>query len=286
MSPIFFPTTYLSQSSIDVCHEWFEKISVYQPSDIDIPDHYKNNQRLIIKLPLASHLDRQKFIQERSYLKSLGNDFGPKMDHLKTRPADPPFFDESSVHRIRAQIKQKTHPQHQVNDKQLLIALYSQLFQDYDMQQADLNRTLSEIEQSQTQLFQDLNHDLSDLSSQPKIHAKLDVTHISDRLKIWFHLYQHDQEKSGLFVTDNRDVILEMQEWNDDLEFVFRIDPSQMANAKQKLQDYLGLQLYQLSLTPVKTKKVLVYHKKNQLVGPFIPSSLTTCENIRMILLE
>jgi hypothetical protein len=286
MSPIFFPTTYISQSSIDICHEWFEKISVYQPSDIDIPKHYINNQRLIIKLPLASHIDHQKFVQERVYLKSLGNELGPEMDHLKARPEDIPFNHESSVNRIRSQIKHKTGPNNQADDKHLLMAIYSQLFQDYDMQQIELDRTLAEIEQSHTRLFQKLNHDKDDHSPHANIRDKSDVRQIRERLKIWFYLYQNDQEKFDVFVTDNRDVLLEIQEWNDDLDLNLQINPSQMANAKQMLQEYLGFQLNQLTVAPVKTKNLLVYHKKNPLAGPFIPSHLTTCDNIRIIVLE
>jgi len=284
MVPIVFPYTYLSRSTLDVCQEWFEEIVIYQPSGLDIPEYYKKNERLIIKAPLASHLDFQKFKQERLYLKSLENEAGPNLDHLKARSEDLPFFDESSVNRIRAQIKQKKDDR--TDDKLLLIALYCQLFQEFDMQQADLDRTLAEIDQSHKRLFQQLNNEVSSPSPEPNMNDNKLINNIQDRLKIWFYLYQYDKAASGVLVTDNRDVILEIQEWNDDLELIFRIDESKMANAKQLLQDYLDIPLHQLSSAPVKTKKILLYHKKNPMVGPFIPSNLTTCENILMIVLE
>ena len=283
MIPIFFPSTFVLQSSLDTCLEWFEKIIVYQPSHLDIPEHYQNNQRLIVKTPLESQIDINQFNQEKLYLKSLGNDFGPNLDHFKSRSEDLPFFDETSVHRIHAQIKQKAP---QADDKPLLIALYCQLFQEYDKQQADLNYILTDIEQTHTQLFQQLNCELSNPLSQAVNHDTKVVTHIQDRLKIFFHLYQYDEENSGILVTDHKDFILEIQEWNEDLEMVLQIDASLMTNAKQLLKDHLGMSLYQMSLIPKRTKKILLYHLKTPIRGPFIPSNLNTYGNTRMIVFE
>jgi len=286
MIPIFFPTTYISQSSLDFCQEWFEQICIYQPSDINIPEHYQTNERLIIRTPLTSQFDRQKFEQEKLYLNALIRESGPNLAHLKARSEDLPFFDESSVNRIRAQIKHNRNQTVPAAHKELLIALYCHLFQELDMQQADLDSTLAEIDNSHSQLFQQLNNDLSNHSPQSTHTDKKLLTQIQDRLKVWFYLYQYDQEKSDILVTDNPDVMIEIQEWNDDLEQIYCIDQSQMANAKQLLQDYLGIQLHQLSLTPVSTKNIAIYYQKNSLVGPFIPSSFTTCKNIRFIVLD
>jgi hypothetical protein len=286
MIPIFFPTTYISQTTLDLCQEWFEQICIYQPSDINIPEHYKTNERLIVKTPLASQFDRQKFEQEKLYLNALIRESGPNLDHLKARSEDLPFFDESSVNRIRAQIKQNAKPADPTDNKELLFALYCHLFQDLDMQLADLDSTLAEIDDSHSLLFQQLNNDLSDHAPQSTHKNKKILTQIQERLKVWFFLHQYDQEKSGLLVTDNSDVIMEIQEWNDELELVYRIDQSQMANAKLLLQDYLDIQLHQVSVVPVITKNVELYHQKNSLAGPFIPSSLTTCKNIRIIVLD
>jgi len=285
MIPTFFPSTYVTPTTFDLCHEWFDQIIVYQASEAFIPDHYKNNQRLIIKTPLASQFDIQKFKQEIQYLNVLKRESGQNLDHLKARPEDIPFFDDTSVNRIRAQIKQKTHHHEQTDNKQLLFALYCQLFQDLDMQQEDVNHTFNEIEQSHTKLFQQLNNDFSSCTSQSNDNSKKVITHITERLKIFFNLYQYDQEKSTVLLTDHEDFILEIQEWNNDLELIYRIDQAQMDNAKQLLQDYMNIKIHQLSL-PVKTKKLSLYHSKKQLLGSFMPSDITPCENIRIIVLE
>jgi len=283
MIPVFFPTTFISQSILDICQEWFDKIIVYQPSDLYIPKAYKENSRLIIKTPLASQLDIQKFKQEKIYLNALINESGRNLDYLKGRPEDPPFFDESSVNRIRAQIKQKPHAQDLSDNKSLLISLYCQLFQDFDQQQDDLNRTLAETEQHHMRLFQQLNNDLSPLPVFSNIEKK-GLSQIRERLKIWFYLYQYDQENSNILLTDNHDVISEIQEWNDDLKLELRIDPSQMDNARQLLQNSINIQLNQL--VPEKTKRMFLYHVEKPLVGPFIHPNLSQCENLWMIELE
>jgi hypothetical protein len=286
MIPIFFPTTFISQPTLDMCQEWFEKIIVYQPSDLYIPENYKKNNRLIVKMPLASQLDIQKFKQEKQSLNALITESGFNLDYLKGRSEDIPFFDESSVNRIRAQIKQKTHQQDQADHKSLLFSLYCQLFQDFDIQQDELDRTLSETDQSHMQLFQALNNETSEPIPESKNIEKKGVLQIQERLKIWFYLYQFDHEKSEILLTDNHDVISEIQEWNDDLNLKFSINPSQMVNAKQFLKDTLNIQLHQLSLAPEKTKKMLLYHTEKPLVGPFIPSNFTHCGNIWIIELE
>jgi hypothetical protein len=285
MIPIFFPATYISPSTLNICQEWFDQIIVYQASEQFTPDHYQNNQRLIIKTPLASQFDTQKFKQEILYLNALTRESGQNLDHLKARPEEIPFFDESSVNRIRAQIKQNTHQHEQADNKQLLFALYCQLFQDLDMQQEDVNRTFAKIENSYTKLFQDLDNDLSNSAPQYNNYKKV-MTHISERLRIFFNLYNYDQEKSSILVTNHHDVIYEIQEWNDEIELVYHFEQSQMANAKLLLQEDLNIQIHQLSCPPVKTKNIFLYHLKNQLVGSFMPSDVKDCGNIRIIVLD
>ena len=284
MIPIVFPFTYRSQSNLDVCLEWFEKIVVYQPSDLDLPDHYKHNHRLIIRTPMTSHLNMQKFKQEILYLRALESESDPNLDHLKARPEDPPFYQASSAYRIRDEIKEKTQQTDQADTKQLLIALYCQLFQNFDKQQTDLNQTWAEIENSQKRLFQQLNNEPP--SHQLNHIGKTQITHIQERLKIWFYMYQYDEKKSNMMVTDNQEIMKELQEWNDDLNLIFRINESQMANAKQMLQDKIDIQLHQISQAPMKTKTISLYHKKNPLTGPFIPENLTRVDRIWMIVLE
>jgi len=285
MFPIFFPTTYISRATLSTCFEWFDKMIVYQPSELDIPQEYEVYPQLIIKSPLTPYLDCEKLKQERLYLKTMGNALGPKLGHLKGRSDDLPFFDESSVNRIRAQIKQQSD---NADFRPLLYALYGHLIQDLDMQQADLIQTLAEIDDTQNQMFQTLKHEEQCPEFQTDTTSSTPLDHVMNRLKAWFYIFQYDSEKPTLFLTDNPNVPVEMKEWNTNLDLIFSLDHSQMRNPKdvKQLFERNNINIKNVPEMIDNINAIHLYTNPSGLIGPFMPSGFRHEETIQIIVLD
>jgi len=228
MVPIFFPSTYITKKILTASLQLFDKIAIYQPSDLAIPDHYhsfQNKQQLIIRMPLADHLDNNRLRQEYVYIQNIGKDLGPDLSHIKAMPDSPPFWDELSVNQIRAQIKDNDQKQANAELQPLLIALFFHLVQDTRKQHLELNQQLTDIERSEKQLFQMLN-DMDDYNKPLISKSNSNAIKPLMLLKNWFFIHLLDKEITGIFITDQHDVLAEIEEWNPDIQLVLRFSRS------------------------------------------------------------
>jgi len=292
MIPIFFPFTYLSQKNLNLFFEWFDQIVIYQPSILDVPslyDKYLSGQ-LIIRTPLDSYININQLKQERLYLKTKGQEMGPKMSHIKGMPGHPPLFDELSVNRIRAEIKEKSVPTDHTDLKPLLTALYLHLVQDLEIQQEELNQTLAEVDQAEKELFQALKNENMDTDLTNNNQKNTGEYHRI--LKAWFYMYQYDPDRSNVLITNNKDVLMEIQEWNPDLSQILVLNKIQIqdqANIKSILSDHLcdtKAQMKMSNIPPTQTNSVKVYLKEGPLLGTFMHSNDNTSKETRIALFE
>ncbi|MBF0452015.1 MAG: hypothetical protein HQK75_15020 [Candidatus Magnetomorum sp.] len=283
MLPVFFPSTYITESTLKVSLAWFDTVVVYQPSDLDIPIHYhpfQKAQQLIIRMPLTDHFDLNRLKQERLHLKAMGKELGPNMAHIKGMPETPPFVNDLSITRIRSQIKNNDQHKEKAELKPLLTALFLHLVQDFDIQNNDLHKQLANVEASEKQLFNMLKDSDGDdyFMLSPNVKKNWGQEQIFNLLKNWFFVNQQDHDQTGVLITDNRDVISEIEEWNSDLQLTLALHPSEQSQKSmiwQKILDYVydkaPFQTHDLQLTSKTSHQLYVYTLKGPLTGPFIP---------------
>jgi len=285
MLPVFFPSTYISQETLKSCFKWFDQMVIYQPSDLDIPDHYQlyqKKQQLLVQTPLAEHFDTNRLKQERIHLQNIGRELGPGLSNMKGMSEKPPYFDDLSVNNIRSQIKRDHKRKKDITLKPLLVALFFHLVQDTDRQQIELNQQLASVEHSEKQLYQMLTDMDNGNITMPLFNPqKIHHAHPSVLLKNWFFLHQHNHEKTGIFITDNPDVLSEIQEWNPDIQLSLTLglpdsDPGQSQKILWKnLIEFVhgknNLQTSDIDLQNESNEQLQIYTQKGFFNGPFMP---------------
>ncbi len=138
------------------------------------------------------------------------------MSFFKTLGETIPFFDESSVSRIRADIKKKSREtQSPKNSDHLFNAgLFLQIAQEFDMQSWEISKDLQFCENMEQDLIKNLKGE-NDSSYKGIIGNKAFITDdpgsfmIPERIKAWTYLMdydqaQHNHEIPGLFITSSR----------------------------------------------------------------------------------
>ncbi|KPA19258.1 hypothetical protein MHK_000512 [Candidatus Magnetomorum sp. HK-1] len=293
MLPIFFPSTYIDKATLDTCLKWFQQLVIYQPSDLDIPEHYDTflaDKSIILRVPLAPHIDNKHLMQERLHLSSMGKELGTNMSHIKGMPETPPFYNELSVNHIRSQIKKESPKNENAEHKPLLTALFLHLIQDFEIQQEDLNQKLIDIEKSEKQLFEmlkDENLNATSLEKNNTVQNNWGPDHTLNRLKAWFFMYQNDPDKTGIFLTDSRDVFSEIEEWNPNLKLALSLN-EQAHSEKVKevfwhrICDFVNgadtIQTNDLGDIKDTAANLQIYSQKGLLTGPFITEHNKTKE--------
>jgi hypothetical protein len=213
MKPIFFPSTWVSDSVAQALAVCFGQFIAYQPLAGKIPDHMRpwvEKGILDIREPLTAD---QKALEAvlKNYLSWA--DFhlassGRRPPFLQTWKNDIPFFDASAPSQVVADIKEQVRgkPASRAPDRLLEARLFLYFAQEFDRQNQELARDLKRHRQQETELIRQLK--MEDDSStdgfyKEEVPIPDDSTDymVLDRLKAWTRILLKDTDISGIFIT-------------------------------------------------------------------------------------
>lgn len=222
MPPIYFPYTYVSQQTAAGLAKYFRQVTVYQASARQVPvDMQKlvDDGFLDIRAPIAT--DQKKL---DDVLKNFQNwaAIHSHRQELKTAilqsGMDPiPFFDDSAVSQIVADIKndlhQKTGPE--VPDALFHARLFLEFAQEFDRQSQDTINNLRAYEKKARYLFKDIKGKSEDQVYNTPAGFKIMTGDPAEymvfrRLDAWTHLLQADAAPCGVFISSSRTIVEHM----------------------------------------------------------------------------
>lgn len=222
MNPIYFPFTYVSSSMVDALKAFFKKISVYQVSDHPLSnesrplwDRLLDNNAVEIRIPVTGD---EKKIQTilKDYITWADLHKGDAKAFLEAQANMIPFFSETSVSKIKTDIKkrignQKSIKSKSVNQPDELFAarLFLSIAHEHDIHQFGVLKELMHIESMEKDLFDRLKGDPDDLSPPfpyllPSIAEDPGNYMTDERIKAWVRLLFQDTSYSGIYVTGSR----------------------------------------------------------------------------------
>jgi hypothetical protein len=234
MLPIFFPYTYVSQQTAAGLANFFRQFTIYQASARQVPEDMQtlvDDGLLDIHVPVAT--DQTKL---DDVLKNFQNwaAIHSHRQELKTAilqsGVDPiPFFDDSAVSQIVADIKDglhhKTGPQ--VPDALFHARLFLEFAQEFDRQSQDTRKNLRSYEKKAKHLFADIKGESEDQVHDTPAGFKIMTGDLSEymvfrRLNAWTHLLQADAASRGIFISGNRTVVEHMIETMSTAEKIYQ----------------------------------------------------------------
>ena len=107
MLPVYFPFTSVSPRWMNASNGFFKTMTVYQMSAASIPERmqaWQADKRLDIRLPVQQW-EKEVFAILKEFRMWAQHHHGGDISFFKTSKGDIPFFDDSSVARIRQDIK-------------------------------------------------------------------------------------------------------------------------------------------------------------------------------------
>ncbi|MGD9305400.1 MAG: hypothetical protein PVF79_14110 [Desulfobacterales bacterium] len=222
MPPIYFPYTYISQQTAVGLANYFRQITIYQASARQVPvDMQKlvDDGFLVIRAPIAA--DQKKL---DDVLKNFQNWAAIHSHRQELKAAilqsgmDPiPFFDDSAVSQIVADIKndlhQKTGPE--MPDAFFHARLFLEFAQEFDRQSQDTRNNLRAYEKKARYLFKDIKGKSEDQVYNTPAGFKIMTDDPGEymvfrRLDAWTHLFQADAAPCGVFISSNRTIVEHM----------------------------------------------------------------------------
>jgi len=240
MKPIYFPLTYISEQSVEALASCFEQIALYQPCSRNIPEtlqKWAEKRVLDIRVPAKQDNDRlERVIKEYKAWAELHK--GSELAFFKSRKDAVPFFDENSPSQIRSELKSELKKDMQgpaekeKTDPLFNARLFLCMAQDSDIRNLEVSQHITSFETKEQDMMNALkggdDFDIAEFET-PKTENSLPredpgIYMTAERIEAWFHLMQHDPEKSALFVTDSRAVFDYLTEKNPAAETVLCLE--------------------------------------------------------------
>ncbi len=220
MKPIYFPLTYISEPAVEALASCFEQTAVYQPCSRNIPEtlqKWAEKRVLEIRVPADEDNDRlERVIKEYKAWAELHK--GSELAFFKSRKDAVPFFDETSPSQIRSELKSELKKDMQAEKEKTDLLFNVRLFlciaQESDIRNLEVNQHITSFEAKERNMLNALKggdeFDIAEFEtpeSENSLQRDDPGTYMTaERTEAWFHLMQHDPEKSALFVTDSRAV--------------------------------------------------------------------------------
>jgi len=221
MTPIYFPFTYISKPVAKVFGACFKQIVVYQPLNQKIPDKMRKCAEsgiLDIRIPVRGDEKKLNAIV-KDYINWANLHEGGKGMHTVFFSAGKdtlPFFDETSMYHIKADIKKKMEAKQSQNKTDPLFdaRIFLTIAQEFDMQNMELYGELKSVEKMEQDFLANLKGEYEALYQKAiggDVLFKDDPGDYmtSERFEAWARLYIHDQAQnnqdlSSLFITSSR----------------------------------------------------------------------------------
>jgi len=222
MKPIFFPSTYVSDSIAQALTACFGQFIVYQPLAGKIPEQMRpwiDKGILDIRAPIT---EDQKELEAvvKNYLSWADLHFdgsGLKPPFLQTWKDAMPFFKASSPSQVVADIKEHVHgkPAAGAPESLLTARLFLYFAQEFDRQTQEVARDLQRHRQQEAELIRQLKMEEDSLTAEFQKEAvqipddSADYM-VLDRLEAWTRILLKDTDISGIFITHIPAVLQEL----------------------------------------------------------------------------
>ncbi|MGA8179914.1 MAG: hypothetical protein WB792_07620 [Desulfobacterales bacterium] len=216
MNPIYFPFTYIPESTAKALAACFGKITVYQMSGAKVPDDMQNmldNSILDIRVPMEINGGLLDSIY-KDYRAWINTHQGTEIAFLKTMARKIPFFDKDASSQIRSELKKTTRqiPTHEKPDSLFNAGLFLHMAQEYDLENERLSRDLMNIDAMEADFMKDLKGEEDDIQAGNTEHAAIKFKDpgrymTTERMAAWAPVMLKDPQDFGLFITTSRDVI-------------------------------------------------------------------------------
>ena len=236
MIPIYFPHTYIPESILAVVHTCFSPVAVYQPSRGEIPSvlrEWHEAERIELHAPPDGDEDRLAPVLSdfRQWAALHGGQRQSSLDYFKSRMGRVPFFDETSVAQIRADIRGRGIPSEpDAGDRFFVARVFLRIAQEMDMEAESLAIDLRRHDEFENKLYRDLAGNGSPLQQPTNPIAVNTGTQrnymIPERLLAWWLLVEGTAEQtaansSGIFVTTSRTALEHSVEMTDQVRKIF-----------------------------------------------------------------
>ncbi len=213
MKAIYFPFTYISDPTAKAVYTFFEQFSVFLPSEQKIPEGMKNlaaDKFIDLSVPVKE--DAARIDSALKEFRAWGNFHGSEKSAIvKTMTDNIPFFNDTSISQIRADVKKIMGAKTITKDDSLFAArIFLHFAQELDAQQHEIAGHLDSFAQKEKSIFKDLK-EMDDGEDIPvKNFTKTEDSGLympKERISSWSRLFAHSSKESALFVTNSRSVL-------------------------------------------------------------------------------
>lgn len=216
MKPIYFPFTCISALSGEIIPAIFGQIVLYRPSSQNLSEPMEKlakREALDIRIPVKK--DESKLNAAlKDYKSWLNLHLGDKRGmtaFFKTYADKIPFFDDTITAQIRADIRKKRPQKHPETKPDPLFnaRIFLHIAQEFDTQNWEINQKLFMVDKMQQTLIENIKGEIDSSyieNAENNLHESYDpgAYMTVERIKAWALLMQHDQQGSGIFITDSK----------------------------------------------------------------------------------
>ena len=221
MKPIYFPFTYILDLSAETISAIFGQTVVYCPSSQNPPEMMQELAKrgaIDIRIPVKKDENKLNAIlkEHKSWLNLHLGDKRGMIAFFKTHADKIPFFDDTITAQIKADIKKKPRQkQSETKPDPLFNArIFLHIAQEFDAQNWEINQKLLMVDKMQQNLIDNIKGEIDSSyienaennlpgSYEPESYDQ-GAYMTAERITAWALLMQHDQQGSGLFITDSK----------------------------------------------------------------------------------
>ena len=293
MKIIYFPFTYVSNASYRLLSSFFRKITVFQSDPKQLPPAMAflvSSGFLDRAIPIPGYEAR---LQERiASFKKWGQTMDDK-DRAAFRAvhAEAEQVMESSTWGLRTDIRRsqfsekpqaKNRPESKrITEEERILWAYMmlELAMEWDMKTEEIATDFSHYQAMEKRLFDcvrdSFSEDLSDLRPLPTGGAQgiAEKEKIKERMLAWSTLLPFYQEETGVFITDNQEVLDHLREFNGLGERTFRLESHFAAPEKMDegaaIHEALETGLVKLSRGQAHTLETLTHSSEQRTLHSF-----------------
>ena len=232
IKPVYFPFTFIAPENIEFFLKIFKIFSIYQPSEIDVPNQIKKyiDEKLIeIRIPYKDITNKEKLFNILKEYRNIGVNIGQQIKHFKNID-NIPFFEETTQ-KIKSEI---------LNNKNELenweqIQIFLHIIQELDIHNYELTNQLEAFDRKNHNLIAKilngsdnriLDNELdNELFNEPELKIKEDrgSQKPKQRFNAWADLFVKDNSDTGLLITDSEQIFEFVCEYIDDFIELLKI---------------------------------------------------------------
>ncbi len=232
--PVYFPMTYLDpvvETRLAAC---FAQTAVYRPSNSPLPESMRAavaQDRLVVRTPMVA--DSAKILgQMEAYYAWAEVNKGADFSFFKGNRSGVPFFGDTSVSRIRQNIKEMGGEgvQPEPADPVFAARLFLEMAQARDCQNSELDRSLADVKAKENSMLADLLGDEKGCqafsSAKPPAAITDPGAHMTAyRIQAWWKMTRAESGNCNFLATDSRAVLAYLLESGPELETVGSLMP-------------------------------------------------------------